>query len=70
MRELIRRDQDRALLHGLLLDGASSPTAGSADPPASTAGAPRLGEHTDQVLTSLLDLSNAEVAALRADNVI
>ncbi len=40
VRELIRRDQDRALLHGLLLDGASSPIAGSAEPPASTAGAP------------------------------
>ena len=32
VRELIRRDQDRALLRGLLLDGASSPIAGSADP--------------------------------------
>ena len=32
VRELIRRDQDRALLRGLLLDGASSPIAGSTDP--------------------------------------
>ena len=32
VRELIRRDQDRTLLRGLLLDGASSPIAGSADP--------------------------------------
>ena len=32
VRELIRRDQDRALLRGLLLDGAGSPIARSADP--------------------------------------
>ena len=32
VRELIRRDQDRGLLRGLLLDGASSSIAGSADP--------------------------------------
>ena len=32
VRELIRRDQDRALLRSLLLDGASSPIARSADP--------------------------------------
>ena len=31
VRELIRRDQDRALLRGLLLDGAGSPIAGTAD---------------------------------------
>lgn len=32
VRELIRRDQDRTLLRSLLLDGATSPIAGSADP--------------------------------------
>ena len=32
VRELIRRDQDRALLRGLLLDGASSRITGPADP--------------------------------------
>ena len=32
VRELIRRDQDRALLRSLLLDGAGSPIARSADP--------------------------------------
>ncbi|MYA85480.1 MAG: type II toxin-antitoxin system ParD family antitoxin [Acidimicrobiaceae bacterium] len=32
VRELIRRDQDRILLRGLVLDGASSPIAGLADP--------------------------------------
>ncbi len=32
VRELIRRDQDRTLLRGLVLDGAGSPIAGSADP--------------------------------------
>ncbi|HEV2533455.1 ribbon-helix-helix domain-containing protein, partial [Phenylobacterium sp.] len=31
IRELIRRDQDRQRLRGLLLDGASSPPAGPAD---------------------------------------
>ena len=41
-----------------------------AEPPAPPAGAPRLGEHTGEVLTSLLGLSSAELAALRADNVI
>ncbi|MCY3619125.1 MAG: CoA transferase, partial [Acidimicrobiaceae bacterium] len=34
------------------------------------AGAPRLGEHTDEVLSSLLGLSGAEVASLRDGNVI
>ena len=41
-----------------------------ADPPAPPAGAPRLGEHTDEVLRSLLGLSSTELAALRASNVI
>jgi antitoxin ParD1/3/4 len=31
VRELIRHDQDRQRLRGLLLDGASSPPAGPAD---------------------------------------
>jgi antitoxin ParD1/3/4 len=31
VRELIRRDQDRQRLKGLLLEGASSPSAGLAD---------------------------------------
>ena len=33
-------------------------------------GAPRLGEHTDEVLRELLGLSDAEVAALRSNGVI
>ena len=41
-----------------------------AEPPATPAGAPRLGEHTDEVLSSLLGLPGAELAALRADGVI
>ena len=39
-------------------------------PSAAPAGAPRLGEHTDEVLSDLLGLSYAELAALRADAVI
>ncbi|MBT2303164.1 type II toxin-antitoxin system ParD family antitoxin [Variovorax paradoxus] len=31
LRELIRRDQDRVKLRGLLLEGASSPAAATAD---------------------------------------
>ena len=31
VRELIRRDQDRQRLRGLLLEGAASPRAGAAD---------------------------------------
>ena len=38
--------------------------------PATPEGAPRLGEHTDEVLASLLGLSDAQLAALRADDVI
>ena len=34
------------------------------------AGAPRLGEHTDEVLSSLLKLSGSEISALRKRNVI
>ena len=41
-----------------------------AEPPAPPAGAPRLGEHTDEVLTSLLGMSTTEIDALRDDNVI
>ena len=33
-------------------------------------GAPRLGEHTDEVLVDLLGLSDAEIAALRANGAI
>ena len=40
------------------------------DPPPVPAGAPRLGEHTDEVLSSLLGLSGAQIAALRERNVI
>ena len=39
-------------------------------PPPVPAGAPRLGEHTDEVLSSLLGLSGAEVASLRDGNVV
>ena len=41
-----------------------------AEPPRPPVGAPRLGEHTDEVLGSLLGLSSTELAALRADKVI
>ena len=33
-------------------------------------GAPRLGEHTDEVLSDLLGLDDDELAALRSDGVI
>ena len=42
----------------------------NAEPPPAPAGAPRLGQHTDEVLSGLLGLSDAELAALRADAVI
>ena len=38
--------------------------------PATPMGAPRLGEHTDEVLSSALGLSNTELDALRADGII
>ncbi|MXW89985.1 MAG: CoA transferase [Acidimicrobiaceae bacterium] len=38
--------------------------------PAAPSGAPRLGEHTDEVLSGVLGMSGPELAALRADNVI
>ena len=38
--------------------------------PPAPAGAPRLGEHTDEVLSGVLGLSSTELAALRADNII
>ena len=40
------------------------------EPPAAPAGAPRLGEHTDEVLGGLLGLSGEELTALRTDGVI
>ncbi|MCY3578778.1 MAG: CoA transferase [bacterium] len=40
------------------------------DSPPVPAGAPRLGEHTEEVLSSLLKLSGAEIANLRKRNVI
>ena len=40
------------------------------DPPPVPAGAPRLGEHTDEVLSGLLNLSSTELAALRAAGII
>ena len=40
------------------------------EPPTAPAGAPRLGEHTDEVLGGLLGLSGEELAALRTDGVI
>ena len=38
--------------------------------PPAPAGAPRLGEHTDEVLSGVLRLSSTELAALRSDGVI
>ena len=38
--------------------------------PAVPAGAPRLGEHTDEVLSTLLGLSSAEIDALRAKGIV
>jgi crotonobetainyl-CoA:carnitine CoA-transferase CaiB-like acyl-CoA transferase len=38
--------------------------------PQPPAGAPRLGEHTDEVLSSVVGLSGTELEALRADRVI
>ena len=40
------------------------------EPPPTPAGAPRLGEHTDEVLSGLLGLSSSELAALREDRAI
>ena len=40
------------------------------DPLPVPAGAPRLGEHTDEVLSGLLELSEAQIAGLRERNVI
>ena len=40
------------------------------DPLPVPAGAPRLGEHTDEVLSSLLGLSSTELDELRADGII
>ena len=48
---------------------APFPRFGAAPPP-TPSGAPRLGEHTDEVLSSLLGLAGAELAALRDGNVI
>ncbi|MCY3961601.1 MAG: CoA transferase [bacterium] len=39
-------------------------------PPPVPAGAPRLGQHTDEVLTELCSLTPAELASLRADGII
>ena len=38
--------------------------------PAAPEGAPRLGEHTDEILSGVLGLSSTELGALRADKVI
>ena len=38
--------------------------------PPAPAGAPRVGEHTDEVLSSELGLSSTELDALRADGII
>ena len=48
---------------------APFPRFGTESPAAST-GAPRLGEHTDEVLAGLLGLSAAEISTLRTDRVI
>ena len=41
----------------------------SSEAPPTPSGAPRLGEHTNEVLSSLLGLSGAELAALKDNNV-
>jgi crotonobetainyl-CoA:carnitine CoA-transferase CaiB-like acyl-CoA transferase len=38
--------------------------------PVAPSGAPRLGEHTDEVLATLLDLSRADIDALRSKGVV
>ncbi len=54
---------------GPVLQQTPFPRLGS-EPPPTPGGAPRLGEHTDEVLSDLLGLSRAELAALRADKTI
>ena len=41
-----------------------------AEPPQAPTGAPRLGEHTDELLSGLLGLSPAEIHTLRTDRII
>ena len=38
--------------------------------PTAPSGAPRLGEHTEEVLSALLQLSTADIDALRAKGVV
>ena len=38
--------------------------------PATPTGAPRVGEHTDEVLSSVVGLSDTDLNSLRADGVI
>ena len=38
--------------------------------PTAPTGAPRLGEHTDEVLSSVIGLSSTELDSLRADGII
>ncbi len=54
---------------GAVLQQAPFPRVGAEANPM-PAGAPRLGEHTDDVLGELLGLSEARLAALRSDGVI
>lgn len=68
----LRRDE-HVLGHRMLLSPggpglvAGNPVHLSRALPARSTGLPGLGEHTDQVLSSLLGLSAVEIAALRAD---
>ena len=39
-------------------------------PPSAPTGAPRLGQHTDEVLIELCNLTPADIEALRADGII
>jgi crotonobetainyl-CoA:carnitine CoA-transferase CaiB-like acyl-CoA transferase len=55
---------------GATVHGVASPIKMSATPPQDDRAAPRLGEHTDDVLSELLDITAEDLGRLRAAGVI
>ena len=66
----MRIEMDHPVTDGVKVPLVASPIKMSATPPSHRRPPPMLGQHTEEVLRELLDMSDGEIAELRSGDVI